>query len=158
MKFEPMKPTLSPLNRTVRWDGLTPTKCPRFLLYSVYSLTLFLIYGCGESYQASSHQAIIPESISIDGETWTQKPWTDAEDKKLAAYFLRNPSLAENPGLSGTRVFYKGVGGTDRFYWVSTVGDQCQWILLEFKGARAGEPIEGTGPPFTLQTSMNEGG
>lgn len=157
MKNEHIKPTPSPLGLSARGKRSVQANCPRIILVFTCSLTLFLIHGCGESNQEISHQIITPDSISIDGGTWTLKPWTDAEDKKLATYFLRNPSLAENPGFSGTRVFYKGVGGTDRFYWVSTVGDQCQWILLEFKGARAGDPIEGTGPPFSLQTSMNDG-
>lgn len=90
---------------------------------------------------------VVPEKLEIEGTTWTKQAWKKKLDQQLASYFSNRPQVAENPALQGQPVCYIN-GSTKRIYWVSTIDQTCQWILLEFKGSRAGTPVEGVGAPF----------
>ncbi len=88
-----------------------------------------------------------PETLVIDGASWTKQPWSDKLDRKLQQYFQRNPQFADHPGFGVDPICYT-LGTTERIYWVSQIGETRQWLQLEIKGTRFGEILEGEGAPF----------
>lgn len=132
--------------------------CPPTLLLLLFSLNLLSsCLGCAPNTQGKPLQIVAADSI-VDGDrSWKLENWSEAADQKIAAYFIRNQSLAENPSFSGQKFLYEDSKGGSRYYWANAVGEQCLWIMLEFKGTRASDPIEGSGQPFSLEpTSTNK--
>ncbi|QDS96485.1 hypothetical protein FF011L_52960 [Roseimaritima multifibrata] len=108
-------------------------------------LVLFSV-GCSGS-SGTRSVVVMPEQLQLEGVAWTKQVWDEKLDQQLAAYFSTRPQVAENPGLRGQPVCYVN-GSTKRIYWVKAVEQSCQWVLLEFKGSRAGPLVEGVGEPF----------
>ncbi|MEM7559907.1 MAG: hypothetical protein AAF394_12375, partial [Planctomycetota bacterium] len=75
-------------------------------------------------------------------------------DQRLAGLFRRSPMLIDNPSIAGAPVCYAN-GSTQRVYWLSQLDNSCHWAMIEFKGGRGGDLIEGNGAPF-MQTAVAE--
>lgn len=105
--------------------------------------------GCGNAPVAVPQEVSFPAELTIDGSQWKKKEWTDAETKRVDAYFKKSPYLADNPGFSGKEVCYTNDAGKERCYWVLATDGSTQWIMIEFDGAKGSPPTEGTGAPFT---------
>lgn len=117
------------------------------MLYGICLLVAVATFvGCQSA--TSEQEVVLPDTISSGGETWRLDDRSAEEDERVIAYFERNPGLADHPGFAGEEVCYADGNGNHRYYWVSTIGESRQWILLEYRGSRAGELVEGKGAPF----------
>lgn len=110
------------------------------------------LVGCRESGSAEELVIVRPEKIEADGTAWEKQAWNKQMDQKLAGLFRRSPMLIDNPSISGDPVCYAN-GSTQRVYWLSQLDDSCHWAMVEFKGSRGGDLIEGNGDPF-MQTAV----
>ncbi len=106
-----------------------------------------VVAGCNQPIPHGSFSVVTPETIQVDGGEWTRVEWSKQIDTKVANHFRRAPQLADNPSLSGDAVCYSNAS-KQRVYWLSPVDDTCQWAMVEFKGSRGGELVEGSGAPF----------
>ena len=120
----------------------------RFFVYILCVVLTVLTLGCGSKVDVAKNPLDFPPTISVDGKEWAIADWSEQDEKRIASYFYKNPALMEHSGLAGQRVRYSDGTGTERYYWVTRVEDQVQWLLLEFNRAKAGELIEGEGQPF----------
>ncbi len=116
-------------------------------LHSLCLLVVFVTLGGCDS-ATSSQEIVVPDTIRSNGELWRLEERSADEDQRVLAYFRKNPDLVDHPGFAGEEVCYADEHGNHRYYWVSAVGDSRQWILLEYRGSRAGELVEGEGDPF----------
>lgn len=117
-------------------------------------LAMVGLVGCSSEQAGSSFKVIQPETLEIDGDEWTKVEWGKKMDSKVARHFSRQPLLADNPLLSGEPVCYTD-GSKERIYWLSTIEESCQWAMVEFKGSRGGDLVEGQGAPF-LELATSE--
>lgn len=106
----------------------------------------FASAGCSQA-PPSDISFVHPPTIQVDGGQWTKVEWSDEIDAKVAYHFRKSPELFEDPSLSGDAVCYAN-GAKQRVYWLSPVDDACHWTMVEFKGTRGGELVEGVGAPF----------
>ncbi|WP_145075902.1 hypothetical protein [Aureliella helgolandensis] len=96
---------------------------------------------------SSSREVIQPDAIQADGSEWVKQTWDKKHDAQLARYFRRAADVADNPALQVTPVCYSS-GSRQRVYWLSPMKDTCRWAMVEFKGTRGDEMVEGIGAPF----------
>lgn len=123
----------------------------------IYLMPVVFFSGCQAMTSTSSYDPVIPDTFTVDGTEWTRQPWTDVQDRRLANFFRQHASLADNPGFSGDPLCYSERRGAVRYYWVRTLGDECRWAMLEFRGSKAGELVEGSGAPFQeVEPAENE--
>ncbi|MEM8734852.1 MAG: hypothetical protein AAGG44_11545 [Planctomycetota bacterium] len=111
-------------------------------------LAVLCLPGCGGAGQQSTVSVVQPESFEMDGAQWTKVEWTTQIDKKVAKHFRKAADVADNPVLSGDQACYSN-GTKQRVFWLNTLDGSCQWAMIEFKGSRGGELVEGTGAPFS---------
>lgn len=118
------------------------------------SLIAISLAGCGSEAVATSFKVLQPETLLIDGAEWSKVDWSKKMDFKVAKHFGKSPILADNPLLAGETVCYTN-GSVERVYWLSTIEASCQWAMIEFKGSRGGDLVEGRGEPFVELATMD---
>ncbi len=128
---------------------LMPTSVPIVLGLAV-ALT-----GCRPQAPTGKFSVVQPDTIQVDGTEWTKVEWTPKIDSKVARHFSKTPEVADNPSLSGQSVCYTN-GSTERVYWLLPVDDTCQWAMVEFKGSRGSELVEGSGAPFLQLLALDD--
>ena len=122
--------------------------CSRSSCLSILALSVSLLMGgCSRSVPVPSVEVIQPDAIQVDGSEWVKQPWDKKHDAQLAQYFRRAADVADNPALQVTPVCYSS-GSRQRVYWLSPMENTCRWAMVEFKGSRGGEMVEGIGAPF----------
>ncbi|MCG6158228.1 hypothetical protein [Rubinisphaera margarita] len=106
--------------------------------------------GCGHeaAKTAESIGPALPESFSAGEKVWTRDlKLQSSDEKRLEEFFADNPSLTENPRISGNPLVYRSSSGTARFYWIDRSRSPVEWSLVEI-GSRKGRYEEGQGGPF----------
>lgn len=104
--------------------------------------------GCTPAPAEQKYEVVIPEELNVDGATWKKHEWTEQITKRVTNYLRKTPYLADNPNFTGQQVCYSDGSGKDRCYWVQAAGDSSQWIMIEFRGSKGSQLVEGIGEPF----------
>ena len=104
--------------------------------------------GCQQSVSTLPAEIVFPPELMAEGQTWVKQAWEEKHDKRVANVFKKHAYLAGNPTLEGERVVYADASGNERCYWVTPSEGGAQWLYIEFKGTRSGNPVEGFGAPF----------
>lgn len=125
---------------------MTPRK--RCFVARVFFIFAMIFQGCSGNRSAEEWTVVPPSEFQLEGSKWVKTEWTDEHDKRLSAYFAKNPGLAANPLLAGERVAYLDGKGLERFYWVLPAQRSAAWICLEFKSKSFVKLLEGSGEPF----------
>ncbi len=107
-----------------------------------------IFQGCNGNPSTEEWTVVPPSEFQLEGSKWVKTEWTDEHDKRLSAYFAKNPGLAANPLLAGERVAYLDGKGLERLYWVLPAQRSAAWICLEFKSKSFVKLLEGSGEPF----------
>lgn len=115
-----------------------------FLLFLISSF----IHGCAGKPTIEELTVVQPMEFQHENTKWVKGEWIEEYDKRLSAYFAKNPSLAANPLFGGEKVAYSDSKGLDRFYWVLPAPGSAAWICFEFKGKSFSKMLEGSGEPF----------
>lgn len=123
-----------------------------FSLVPVLAVLSLSFLGCSGKPSSEEWTVVHPTEFQLEGSTWVKTEWTDEHDKRLTAYFAKNPGMAANPLLAGERVAYVDGKGLERFYWVLPAQRSAAWICLEFKGKSFVKLLEGSGEPFHSTT------
>ncbi len=124
---------------------------PLFAVRVVFVLAM-IFPGCSRNTAIEEWTVVHPSEFQLEGSKWAKTEWTDEHDKRLTAYFAKNPGMAANPLLAGERVAYADGKGLERFYWVLPAQRSAAWICLEFKGKSFVKLLEGSGEPFHSTT------
>jgi len=111
---------------------------------------LLTLVGCGaEARRIEIGEFSPPDDFSADGAAWVrQSELTPADERRLNHYFDHEPSLVDNPMISGEPILYCAADSRDRFYWFSPVDKEDRWLFLEFQHGRFLKIEEGAGEPF----------
>ena len=111
---------------------------------------LLTLVGCGADARIIEiGEFSPPDDFSADGAAWVrQSELTPADERLLNNYFEYEPSVVDNPMISGEPNLYRSDDMRIRFYWFFPVKTEVRWLFLEFGRRGFIKLEEGGGEPF----------
>jgi hypothetical protein len=119
-----------------------------FLLF--VALSAVVLAGCGQSSVEAEQpvNAVVPETWTTDGKTWThQAAISKSDEEVLTKFFQIHASFQGSSDFEGSPQVLVNGKSDRRFYWFRGTPEALAWSCIYFEGGRF-RTSEGTGSPF----------